>query len=134
MTYLCRSFILKTDFLTFDKHLGIIIKCLCTNIYIKALNVSDDIASQVYILRGTVTIIESEFFTAIEFKDANGNTLPLYCSGAGQYSWAKEYSGQEVTVEFAICNWNNKTFWAGCLLSLTTDDGVKLNNTYNLAG
>ena len=101
---------------------------------IKALNVNDDIASQVYILRGTITIIETEFFSSIQFKDANGTSLTLYCSGANQYSWAKDYSGQEVTVEFAICNWNNKTFWAGCLLSLTTDDGVKVNNTYNLAG
>lgn len=101
---------------------------------IKALNVNDDIASQVYILRGTIVITETQYFSSIQFKDANGQTLTLYCSGAGQYSWAKDYSGQEVTVEFAICNWNDKTFWAGCLLSLTTDDGVKVNNTYNLVG
>ena len=101
---------------------------------IKALDVNDDIASQVYILRGKITITETAYFSSIKFEDANGTTLTLYCSGANQYSWAKDYSGQEVTVEFAICNWNNKTFWAGCLLSLTTDDGVKVNNTYNLAG
>ena len=101
---------------------------------IKALSVNDDIASQVYVVRGTIIINETPFYSSIKFQDASGETLTLYCSGAGQYSWAKDYAGQEVTVEFAICNWNDKTFWAGCLLSLTTDDGVKVNNTYNLAG
>ena len=42
----------------------------------------------------------------------------------------KEYDGQEVTVEVALCDWNNKVYRL-CLLSITGQDGVQKINTYN---
>ena len=52
-------------------------------------------------------------------------------SGAGQYSWMEAYYGQEVTMEIAPCNWNDKGFWAGCVLAIRLEDGTKIMNTYN---
>jgi hypothetical protein len=58
-------------------------------------------------------------------------TLTVYSSGSGQYSWLADYVNQEVTVELAPCNWNTKSFYATCILSITTSDGTKIYNTLN---
>ena len=38
--------------------------------------------------------------------------------------------GQEITIELALCNWNSKTYYAGCVISVITEDG-KIINTLN---
>ena len=38
-----------------------------------------------------------------------------------------EIGGKEVTVEIAPCNWNGKTFYAGCVLAVRTESGKVLN-------
>ena len=60
----------------------------------------------------------------------NGTTISVYCASAGQYQWLQAFAGQTVTIEIAACNWNDKSFWAGCVLSVITDDG-KVINTLN---
>lgn len=63
--------------------------------------------------------------------DDDNKSLDLYCSSANQYSWLEQYVGQgKVTVEIAPCNWNNKTYLRGCILSVTAE-GVKTFNTLN---
>lgn len=63
--------------------------------------------------------------------DDDNKSLDLYCSNANQYSWLEQYVGQgKVTVEIAPCNWNNKTYLRGCILSVTAE-GVKTFNTLN---
>ena len=47
-------------------------------------------------------------------------------SGAGQYSWLKAFTGQEVTMEVAPCNWNSKNYYAGCVLAVVLEDGTKM--------
>lgn len=64
-------------------------------------------------------------------KGADGSYFSFYCSGAGQYSWLSDYEGQEVTLEVAACNWNNKTYWRGCVLAIRLADGTKILNTLN---
>jgi hypothetical protein len=41
------------------------------------------------------------------------------------------YNGQEVTLEIAACNWNNKTYWRGCAIAIRLADGTKILNTVN---
>lgn len=60
--------------------------------------------------------------------DESGNKVTLYCSSGKQYGFLKQFAGQEVTMELAACNWNNKTFWAGCVLSVITEDGKVVNS------
>ena len=53
-------------------------------------------------------------------------------SGAGQYSWLKAYTGQEVTLEIAPCNWNNKKDqYRGTVLAVVHEDGTKTVNSLN---
>ena len=56
--------------------------------------------------------------------------MSLYCSSADQYSFLKAYDGKEVTLELALCNWNGKDYYAGCVISVTYN-GEKTVNTLN---
>ena len=59
--------------------------------------------------------------------------MNLYCSSASQYNFLKPYAGQEVTLELALCNWNGKNFYAGCVIAVRNSDGSKIINTLNFA-
>jgi hypothetical protein len=76
--------------------------------------------------------VEAQYYTNIYLTDGNGTDLRLYCSNASQYTWLKAYAGQEVTVEVAACNWNDKNNYTGCVLSAETPDG-KVYNELNFS-
>ena len=59
------------------------------------------------------------------------NKVTLYCSSANQYKWLQAYAGQEITLEVAACNWNDKSFYAGCVLAVVNADGTKTINELN---
>ncbi|MBE6585331.1 MAG: hypothetical protein E7645_02250 [Ruminococcaceae bacterium] len=94
------------------------------------LDVTVDYSTTVFVLKATVNFEETAYFTNCNLTDANGTKVTLYCSSGKQYGFLKQFAGQEVTLELAACNWNNKTFWAGCVLSVITEDG-KVINTLN---
>ncbi len=91
-----------------------------------ALNVNEDHTTEVYVVKATVSIVETPYYSTISLTDGS-TKLSLYCSGAGQYAFLKPYAGQEVTLEIAPCNWNNKTYYVGCVLAVHTADGKVLN-------
>ena len=86
-----------------------------------------DYTTTVFVLKATVTVEEAAFYSNIYLTDANGTQLRLYCSSANQYNWLKAFAGQEVTVEVAACNWNDKNYYTGCVLSVVTEDGKVFN-------
>ena len=98
--------------------------------YIYDLDENEQYSDKVYVVKATVTVEESQYYTNI-FLSGNGVNLRLYCSSASQYSFLKAFAGQEVTVEVAPCNWNNKTYYTGCVLSVTTADGTVVLNELN---
>ena len=91
-----------------------------------------DYSTTVFVLKANVTVEETPFYINIYLTDANGTKLRLYCSSANQYSWLKAFAGQEVTVEVAACNWNDKSYYTGCVLSVVTEDG-KIFNELNFS-
>ena len=110
-----------TDFFITDKTLADIV----------ALDITQQHSTSVYVVTATVEFVETQFYSTLNITN-NGVTLKLYMSGAGQYSWLKEYSGKEVTIEVAPCNWNNKTDeWRGCVLAVRHADGSKTVNDLN---
>lgn len=94
------------------------------------LDVTVDYTNNVYVLQATVSVIKSQYYSQIKLKGADGTELSLYCSGAGQYSWLSNYADQTVTLELAVCNWNAKSYYTGCVISVTVD-GVKTVNSLN---
>ena len=92
------------------------------------LDVTVDYSTTVFVVKATVNFQETAYYTNCNLTDASGNKVTLYCSSGKQYSFLKQFAGQEVTLELAACNWNNKTFWAGCVLSVITEDGKVINS------
>ena len=95
----------------------------------RALDVTVDYSTTVFVLTGKVEVTETPHYTSISFT-SDGQKITLYCSSANQYAFLKQFSGKEITLEVAACNWNDKTFWAGCALAVYTEDG-KILNTLN---
>ena len=106
--------------------------------YIKGLSYGEIIhTTEVYVVECYVAKTgsgQSTQYTLVDDLanvDDDNKSLDLYCSSANQYSWLEQYVGQgKVTVEIAPCNWNNKTYLRGCILSVTAE-GVKTFNTLN---
>ena len=98
--------------------------------FIYDLDENEQHSDKVYVVKATVTLEETKYYTNI-FLSGNGVSLRLYCSSASQYSFLKAFAGQEVTVEVAPCNWNDKTYYTGCVLSVTTADGTVVLNELN---
>ena len=90
-----------------------------------------DYSTTVFVLDLTATLIDRGYFTQLEVKDANGTQIKLYMSGAGQYAFLEPYFGKQVKMEVAACNWNDKDYWAGCVIAVILEDGTKVYNTYN---
>ena len=93
---------------------------------IYALNNNEHHSDEVYYVKATVEVVETAYYTSIKLVDG-GSSLSLYCSSANQYSFLKPFAGKEVFLEIAPCNWNNKSYYAGCVLAVETQDGVVLN-------
>lgn len=87
-------------------------------------------ACNVYVLKVKVEFYDGAYSSGV--KLISGDTsISVYSSGAGQYSWLKQFDGQEVTVELAPCNWNTKSYYASCVLAVVLEDGTKVYNDYN---
>lgn len=95
-----------------------------------ALSVQTDYTTKVYVLKATVSVEETPYYTNINLTGGNVS-VRLYCSSANQYNWLKVYAGQEVTVELAPCNWNSKNYYTGCVLAVRNADGSKTLNELN---
>ena len=93
----------------------------------RGLDVTKDYSTTVFVVKAIVNFEETAYYTKCNLTDGTNN-VTLYCSSAKQYSFLKQFAGQEVTLELAACNWNNKTFWAGCVLSVITEDGKVINS------
>ncbi len=92
-----------------------------------ALDFTKDYTTTVYVLKATVVMVEDAYYTSIKLTSGS-TSFSLYCSGAGQYAFLKAYAGQEVTLEIAPCNWNDKNYYAGCVLAVRTADGKIINS------
>ncbi len=95
-----------------------------------------DFTTSVFLVTGYVVVEETSFYTNIYISDSStynksNINVRLYCSNAKQYNWLKAYAGQEVTVEMSPTNYNNKTYYTGCVLAVIHADGTKTVNSLN---
>lgn len=98
---------------------------------IKNLDITESHSTEVYVVKAVVEVIETQYFTNLKIT-YDGVELTLYCKSASQYNWLKQYAGQEITIEVAPCNWNDKKdCYRGCVLAVVHDDGTKTYNTLN---
>ena len=103
------------------------------------LNIKEDHTTSVYTMTAYVVVVESSrskniYLSNVSTYDTSNTEnvyVRLYCSSADQYMWLKAYNGQQVTVEINPCNWNNKSYYTGCVLAVVHADGTKTVNTLN---
>lgn len=95
-------------------------------------NYMEDHSNEVYVVKAIVKVISTPYSTNIKLASLDGSVeFTLYCSNAAtQYAFLTPFADQEVTVELALCNWNSKTYYAGCVISVITENG-KIINTLN---
>lgn len=95
------------------------------------LDKSIDYSTTVFVFEATILAHNSGYSVNYSLKGTDGNkAVNLYSGSPAQYAWLEQFIGQKVTVEVAACNWNNKSYWRGCVLSVTTEDG-QVFNEYN---
>lgn len=92
-----------------------------------AYPVNEDHTAQVYSLSATISKTSSPYSTNYSLTDGT-NTLGLYSGSGKQYAMLEDYVDQTVEVEVALCNWNKKTSYRGCVLSVTVNGNKILNN------
>ena len=90
------------------------------------LDVMEDHTTEVYVVKAKIKVIKSAYFTNIALASTTDPSaeMLLYSASAGQYTWLFEFENDaEVTLELALCNWNDKDQYKGCVLSC--DNGTK---------
>ena len=92
-------------------------------------SILEDYTTTVYVLTGTLTFPTG--YGQASITDANGGKISFYSGSISQYNFLQAYTGQEVTLEVALCNWNGKTYWTGCVLAIRLADGTKVVNELN---
>ncbi len=96
-----------------------------------AFDAMEDYTTNVYKVNAKIVASGSAYYSNLLIQDENGtNQLRLYCSGAAQYAFLQPYVDQVVELELALCNWNDKNYYTGCVISVTAN-GVKTLNTLN---
>ena len=102
---------------------------------LRNLNVNEEHSQEVYVTEAKIKIEITTYSSNAKLEALDGSTtLTLYCSSAKtQYAMLLDYTDQVVTAELAPCNWNGKSFYAFCLLSLTDSSGNKIINELNFA-
>ena len=128
-TYIADVEILANDYATHDYSTASFVTDK-TIVDIYGLDPLVDYSTTVFVTTATVTVEEATYYSNI-YLTLDGVKLRLYSSSAGQYNWLKAFAGQEVTVEVAACNWNDKPYYTGCVLSVVNADGTKTYNTLN---
>ncbi len=90
--------------------------------------------TKIYTVTGTVEFVSGGYSKNYKLT-CGSTTVTLYGPGGeGDYSFLKNYVGQEITVDIVICNWNGKAYKVS-IVAVHTDDGVIYNeygwNKYN---
>ncbi|MCM1131606.1 MAG: InlB B-repeat-containing protein [Roseburia sp.] len=105
-----------------------------------AMDVSEDHTTQVYVIEVKVKLVETQYYSNIYINSpTTDKQIILYCSSANQYNWLKKYAGENgelgetITIEIALCNWNKKSPFRGCVLAVSGENGEKEVNTLNFS-
>ena len=97
---------------------------------VAALSKMEDHTAQVFVIKGIIEVVKSNYFTSIKLTSADGATsMNIYCSGAGQYSDFEALFNKEVTLTVCICNWNSKKHQIAVISA--TDGETTIYNTLN---
>ncbi len=96
-----------------------------------SLSVMEDHSTDVYTVTATIKVVATTYYTNVYLTDGTNDVILYAGNGKTQHAWLIGFDGQEITLEVAPCNWNDKTSYAGCVLAVVNEDGTKTLNTLN---
>ncbi|MDY2746627.1 MAG: hypothetical protein SOV57_05445 [Bacilli bacterium] len=84
-------------------------------------------------VKAKISFIDKGNYTTAVLVDPNDESvsLGLYTTSASQYNFLKDYEGQVLTYNVAVCNWNGKNYYRGCIVSVETSEGTTIYNQLN---
>lgn len=98
-----------------------------------ALDTDENIhTTEVYVIEDVTVTEEAAQYYHNYYLTQGEDDLRLYCSnGQSQYGWVADYIGETIDVEIAPCQWNTRTPYACCILSVTDSEGNTVYNELN---
>ena len=112
-----------------------------TNAFITGKTIADVLAldtndskhtTEVYVIEDVTVTGESTQYSDNYYLTQGEDSLRLYCSNAkSQYGWLKDYIDKTIDVTLAPCQWNSRTPYACCVLSITDGEGNTIYNELN---
>lgn len=94
-----------------------------------ALEATPELSTKVFSVQVQINFVETTFYSNMYIVDGETQLL-LYTSSGNQYSWLKQFTGQTITVELLLCDWNAKGY-KGAVIAAYGSDGVKVFNALN---
>ena len=93
----------------------------------------EDHTTEVFKVKAKISFIDKGNYTTAVLVDPNDESvsLGLYATSASQYNFLKDYEGQVLTYNVAVCNWNGKNYYRGCIVSVETSEGTTIYNQLN---
>ena len=93
----------------------------------------EDHTTEVFKVQAKISFIDKGNYTTAVLVDPNDESvsLSLYTTSASQYNFLKDYEGQVLTYNVAVCNWNGKNYYRGCIVSVETSEGTTIYNQLN---
>ncbi len=93
----------------------------------------EDHTTEVFKVQAKISFIDKGNYTTVVLVDPNNEqvSLGLYTSSSSQYNFLKDYDGQVLTYNVAVCNWNGKNYYRGCIVSVETSEGATIYNQLN---
>ena len=93
----------------------------------------EDHTTEVFKVQAKISFIDKVNYTTVVLVDPNDESvsLSLYTTSASQYNFLKDYEGQVLTYNVAVCNWNGKNYYRGCIVSVETSEGTTIYNQLN---
>ena len=93
----------------------------------------EDHTTEVFKVKAKISFIDKGNYTTAVLVDPNDESvsLGLYTSSSSQYNFLKDYEGQVLTYNVAVCNWNGKNYYRGCIVSVETSEGTTIYNQLN---
>ena len=98
-----------------------------------ALDTDENIhTTEVYVIEDVTVTEEAAQYYHNYYLTQGEDDLRLYCNnGQSQYGWVADYIGETIDVEIAPCQWNTRTPYACCILSVTDSEGNTVYNELN---
>lgn len=97
-----------------------------------SLNPLEDHTNEVYRVTATIKLVGSG--NSAQYKllgEDDEKMFSFYSGNASQFDWLSAYKDQTVELEVAIVNWNNRTYYRGCAISIIVDGvRVAVNDLY----